>query len=216
MAKQYTEEQKKFLKDNSAKDRRLMVVEFNKKFNQDRAQQSITSYMSKKGWTGENGRGFQKGGTPFNKGKKNVNGVSGTRFKKGDVPWNAGTNIFTGNRETQYKSGNIPHNANMPIGHEYLGGNGKIKIKTGKGAGQYELKHRVIYQQAYGDLLPSDVVIFKDNDKRNFDPKNLIKVTKSESMILGLSGFKNEHDGLKDSVIAKTKLHCTILKMEKR
>lgn len=53
---------------------------------------------------------------------------------------------------------------------------GYVYIKVGK---NWYAKQRWVYEQAYGELQPGEVLIFKDGDTTNCDLDNLIKVRKN-------------------------------------
>ena len=63
-----------------------------------------------------------------------------------------------------------------------------IKVKTNKN--KWEYLQRVIYQNAYNVKLPEDVyVIFLDQDRRNFNVKNLKAITRRSSAIMSKDGL---------------------------
>lgn len=63
-----------------------------------------------------------------------------------------------------------------------------IKVKTNKN--KWEYLQRVIYQNAYNVKLPEDVyVIFLDQDRRNFNIKNLKAITRRSSAIMSKDGL---------------------------
>ncbi len=63
-----------------------------------------------------------------------------------------------------------------------------IKVKINKN--KWEYLQRVIYQNAYNVKLPEDVyVIFLDQDRRNFNIKNLKAITRRSSAIMSKDGL---------------------------
>lgn len=80
---------------------------------------------------------------------------------------------------TVFKKGNYPANK-KDVGHEYIEKrDGYTMIKTYQG---YKYKHRVLYEKYYGNIPKGLIVIFKDNNKKNFNKDNLIAITKKENI----------------------------------
>lgn len=111
--------------------------------------------------SGTHGGCFTKGHEPFNKGKKmppeTYAKVQGTMFKKGQMPVN-----------------------HKEVGTERINVDGYIEIKV-KEPNKWRLKQRVVYEDLHQvKLTRSDVVIFLDGNKQNFDVNNLFKLTRAE------------------------------------
>ena len=129
---------------------------------------------------------FKKGFTPWNKGLKSVNGESEKRFKKGNETWNT-----------------------RPLGDEHVDNDGYIRVKvaeTGTKRERWKLKHRLIYEQHYGEISPNIIIRFYDNDKQNFNIKNLYAVTKGENAVLNRLKFANEPLELKPTILAMVRM----------
>lgn len=109
------------------------------------------------------------------------NGLDG-KFKKGHTPANKGKplpdEVRAKTRATQFKKGNKPHNA-QPVGSESkIDGYWKIKIRE---PNVWRLKSRHEWERIHGEKLrPDDVVLFLDMNPDNFDPDNLVKVSRAE------------------------------------
>lgn len=109
------------------------------------------------------------------------------RFPKGNRPWNAGKKGWqAGGRSklTRFKKGQMPHNWH-PVGHERLTKDGILQRKvkdTGYTPGDYKAVHAIVYEQHFGKIPKGHVVVFRDHDRRNFDPANLELVTRAELM----------------------------------
>lgn len=60
--------------------------------------------------------------------------------------------------------------------------------------GKYVPKHRYLYEQAYGEITKDEVIMFLNGDKRDFRLENLIKVTRSEQVLLNkiYGGFTSD------------------------
>lgn len=105
---------------------------------------------------------FKKGLTPHNKGKKwedYMSEESIERAKKG-----------------QFKKGQLPHNT-KPEGYERFDKDGYTLVKT---EGKFVLKHRKIWEEHYGKIPKGYIVVFKDNNRQNFDIENLECITNYE------------------------------------
>jgi hypothetical protein len=129
---------------------------------------------------------FQKGFTTWNKGLKGVNGESESRFKKGNETWNT-----------------------RPLGDEHVDNDGYIRVKvakTGTKRERWKLKHRLIYEQHHGEISPSIIIRFYDNDKQNFNIENLYAVTKGENAVLNRLKFANEPVELKPTILAMVRM----------
>lgn len=168
----YSEEQKKFIIDNYyGKYSKELADIFNKRFNTNITAKEIKNYRKNhKLNSGLTGR-FKKGHVTHNKGKKQTEYMSKEAIEK--------------TKATRFKKGNIPQN-HRDIGEERISKDGYIYIKVRDGClnDNWELKHRYIYKQHYGEIPNGYNVMFADKNKRNFDIDNLILVSKSEDLIM--------------------------------
>lgn len=168
----YSEEQKKFIIDNYyGKYSKELADMFNKQFNTNITAKEIKSYRKNhKLNSGLSGQ-FKKGHVTHNKGKKQTEYMSKEAIEK--------------TKATRFKKGNIPQN-HRDIGEERISKDGYIYIKVRDGClnDNWELKHRYIYKQHYGEIPDGYNVMFADKNKRNFDIDNLILVSKSEDLIM--------------------------------
>lgn len=116
------------------------------------------------------------------------------RFEKGFTPWNKGLKgVNLGGRETQFKKGQKPHNW-VPIGSERITKDGYVQIKVQEGQFQrnWKGKHVIIWEEHNGPLPEGHTVIFADGDIRNFDPTNLISVSRRELLLMNRQGLIKE------------------------
>ena len=168
----YSEEQKKFIIDNYyGKYSKELADIFNKRFNTNITAKEIKNYRENhKLNSGLTGR-FEKGHVTHNKGKKQTEYMSKEAIEK--------------TKATRFKKGNIPQNR-REIWEERISKDGYIYIKVRDGClnDNWELKHRYIYKQHYGEIPNGYNVMFADKNKRNFDIDNLILVSKSEDLIM--------------------------------
>ena len=84
--------------------------------------------------------------------------------------------------KTSYKKGNIPQTY-KPVGTERITEDGYTEIKV-KDPNVWKLKHRLIYEEHYGEIPNGYVVMFLDRDKSNFDINNLILISRKQLRIL--------------------------------
>lgn len=113
------------------------------------------------------GRKFwiKKGSIPKNKGLKQTEYMSAEAIEKSS--------------RTRFKKGNKPNNI-RPIGYERTTRDGYIEVKTE--SGKFELKHRIIWQQANGSIPEGYNVQFKDKNPLNLTIDNLYLITRSQQL----------------------------------
>ncbi|OCH31840.1 hypothetical protein A6D98_09830 [Aliivibrio fischeri] len=135
----------------------------------------------------------------FTKNHKIKSGRTGC-FTKGQKPHNAGTKGLMKANSGSFKKGNKPHN-HKPVGSERVNVEGYVEIKT-KEPNIWELKHRVNYQQAHGEIPLGHNVRFKDGDRENCDPENLFLVDNHENVLLN-QRYKLNHQPteIKDTLV---------------
>lgn len=119
--------------------------------------------------------------------KKNHRLSSGLvmRFEKGHIPANKGFQGLynVGGNKTSYKKGMTPHNY-MPVGSERVNGDDYVDIKIAE-PNQWRGKHLLVWEYHHGRSVPKGyAVIFGDRDRRNFDPDNLILVSRGQLAIM--------------------------------
>jgi len=114
------------------------------------------------------------------------------RFKKGQESWNKGTTGYMKSNVTSFKKGNIPKNY-KPIGSETIDNkDGYTKVKIDD-PNVWELKHRLIWEERFGEIPKNHAVIFVDGNKSNFDLTNLALVHRRELLYFNRWG-KYPHD----------------------
>lgn len=139
--------------------------------------------------------GFLKSSLSGRISSKNDIGVS-TRFKALQPGWNKGMKqsdymskeMIEKTSKTRFKKGQDPHNT-VPIGYERISRDGYIEVKVrhlkngDANNKNFIAKHRIIYIENFGEIPGNCNVEFKDGDKFNLDPNNLILRTKKENLI---------------------------------
>jgi hypothetical protein len=113
------------------------------------------------------------------------------RYTKGHVPENKGKKWseymtpeqIERSKSTTFKKGSVPPN-HKPVGYERISKDGYVEIKVKEGLRSFRLKHRVVYEQHFGSIPKGYNVEFKDRDKKNCDPSNLVLRSRKENMQL--------------------------------
>ena len=167
----------------------MMNEKFNRQFTVNQIKGAIGRYKLN---TGFNGR-FKKGNVPHNKGKKGLyyKGCEKTWFKKGQVSIN-----------------------HKPVGSERIDVDGYTLIKVSE-PNKWQLKHRVIYEKAYGPIPSNMAVIFLDKNKRNFNINNLALVSREELAIINKNNFIKENAALSRAGVNVAKVKNKINKLKK-
>lgn len=168
------------IENHKGKSLTELANEVNEKFNLNVNRVSIGNLKSRlrmsQGITLEYARNdgcFKKGQTSFNKGKK----------------WNEymSEEGQANSRKTTFKKGNTPVN-HREVGSERINVDGYIEIKVAE-PNKWDLKHRVIYRQHYGEIPQGYNIIFLDGNKRNLNINNLKAVSKAEDLIMNNNGL---------------------------
>ena len=129
---------------------------------------------------------FQKGGVAHNKGKK----MSPEQYAKASA--------------TMFKPGNRPHNA-MKVGSRVQTEDGYWKTKVAE-PDVWEFDHRRIWQQTYGPIPEGMIVSFRDSNKDNLDPKNLMLITRDENWWLAKNNLRSHNPEITDAALNVAKL----------
>ena len=113
---------------------------------------------------------------------KNRNKVSsGLKGSEGMPPPNKGTKGVhnVGGNKASFKKGQRPRNY-MPVGSERVNTDGYVDIKIAD-PNKWRGKHLIVWEEHHGRAVPKGhVVIFGDRNPRNFDPTNLILVSRAQ------------------------------------
>ena len=111
------------------------------------------------------------------------NGVNG-KFEKGHIPHNKSYKgvCYKGCEKSWFQKGNVPKNY-RPIGSERITKDGYIEIKV-KDPNEWQLKHRVLWENQHGKIPENHILIFLDGNRLNCSIENLKLVSRSELLIL--------------------------------
>ena len=190
----WSDKEKEYLKEITPGHHYAEIVELmNKKFDREFTFELVKNAIGRyKLNTGFNGR-FKKGNVPANKGQKGVcaKGAEKGWFKKGQAPIN-----------------------HKPVGSERTDLDGYTLIKVAE-PNKWQLKHRVIYEKAYGPIPPNMAVIFLDKNKRNFNINNLALVSREELAIINKNNFIKENAALSRAGVNVAKVKNKINKLKK-
>ncbi len=189
----YTEEQVQFLRDNyQGRSVAELTALFNERFVAAMTVLQIKAFVSNRGIT---------------------SGRTG-RFGKGSKPWNLGVKGCMGANPTSFKKGSVPPNR-KPLGAERIcSKDGFVLVKiaeTNPYTGfptRYKHKHVHVWEQNHGPVPKGHVVSFRDGDKLNCEPGNLMLLTRKELLCLNLHNYRETPDELKPSVLALAKLEA--------
>jgi hypothetical protein len=132
-------------------------------------------------------------------GQTTAGGVA-TQFKPGMGPWNKGAKMPTGwspgrMRETQFKKGSRTGAAArnwVPIGTVKTDTEGFLRIKVREGIPDqasgfgnsrvWPMLNRHVWEQHNGPIPPSHVVVFRNGDRSNCSPENLLLLSRAQLM----------------------------------
>jgi hypothetical protein len=135
------------------------------------------------------------------------------QFKKGNVPhnegvkgWDAGGNSAT----NRFKPGHVPDSW-KPVGSERVTKDGYVQVKI-EDPNKWKLKHVQLWELKNGKLPKGRALLFRDNDRLNYSPDNMILITRGELAMLNKSGL-NVHSGdAKDTAILLAKIQLARVK----
>ena len=196
----FTDEQIEYLKNNyTGRSVAELRVMFNVEFNTDMTWQQIKTAVHNRGI---------------------VSGLTGC-FEKGYRSWNKGTKGLTDANKTSFKKGSVPANR-KPLGTERIcPKDGYVLVKVAEPnpytgfPTRWKHKQVHIWEQDNGPVPDGMIVVFRDGDKRNIDPENLMLTSRAELLILNKNGYKDAPAELKPSILALSKLEVKTFRREK-
>ncbi len=110
-------------------------------------------------------------------------------FRKGQTPWNKGRHFDSGGRsaETRFKPGQKPHTW-VPVGSTRVTKDGLLQRKvtdTGCTPRDWKSEHLLVWEKHHRRPVPKGhIVRFRDGDRRNFAPENLVLVSRRENAVI--------------------------------
>lgn len=109
-----------------------------------------------------------------------------TRFKKGNISPNKGKKLSAETYEkvkrTMFHKGCRPHNT-APVGTHRITKDGYEEVKVAE-QGRWKGLHRIVWEEAFGEIPKGSAVIFKNGDKRDVRLENLMLVSRRELLRL--------------------------------
>ena len=106
------------------------------------------------------------------------------RFQKGLIPANKGKKMspeaYAKAAPTMFKKGQIPHNY-KEVGAEIINADGYVQVKVAD-PNVWKLKHRLIWEQAHGEIPEGYNVQFKNHNPLDIRLENLYLISKAEQM----------------------------------
>lgn len=125
------------------------------------------------------------------------------RFSSGNKPHNAGVKGWTagGNAsKTQFKKGQKPVN-HRPVGSTRIcSKDGYVIVKVAEPS-TWKPKHTVEWKKLNGPVPENHCLWFKDGDRQNWRPENMILISRAQMAVINKMGLGNIPEEVKDSVI---------------
>ena len=107
-----------------------------------------------------------------------------SRFQKGHTPVNKGKRIspvtYAKCQPTMFKKGHSPVN-HREVGSERINVDGYIEIKVAE-PNRWRLKHRIIWEQVYGEIPKGYNVQFKNHNPQDCRIENLYLICRADQM----------------------------------
>lgn len=135
------------------------------------------------------------------------------KFVKGQSPWNKGKHYTIPNHanKTSFKTAE-KHPRYKPIGSERVDRDGYRIIKVAER--KWMPKHRYLWQQVYGDIPKSHVVMFKDGDMTNVQLENLMLVSRRALVVFNKKYKGSDNPKLNEQTINLINLELAITDKE--
>lgn len=126
-------------------------------------------------------------------------GLTG-RFDKGHEPWTKGKHWVdymseeaqANSRRTCYEHAHIPDNL-LPVGSIRKTKDGYLIKKVKERGYQWErwkLLHRLVWEENNGPIPEGYIVGFRDGNKENCEPDNLVLMTMGENAVMNKRGYR--------------------------
>lgn len=144
------------------------------------------------------------------------NGVRKSYSCKGKSSWNKGMKgvdcAGENGRKTQFKKGHKPLNS-KPIGSERnLGDYVLVKVAE---PNEWQLKHYLIWEEAYGPIPDNHIILFLDGNKKNLSLDNLQLILRSQLGQMNLHGLISDNPEITKSGILIASIYSKIGEIKK-
>lgn len=136
------------------------------------------------------------------------------QWAKGSIPWNKGLKGWypEGVQKNWFKKGNKVWKE-RPLYSERYDKDGYVIIKIGEK--KWKRKHIWIWEKEYGEVPKGHIIIFRDNDKYNFDISNLKCISRAVNAVLNKNKWHMYKNEAKDTMITLAELNIAKRKREK-
>lgn len=192
MRHRFTPEQAAYLKEHiTGSTRKNLTGQFNKHFDLQLSLSQITAYLKNNGLKSGVDARFHSNQIPHNKGKKGTGGWA----------------------PTQFKTGHKPHN-HKPVGTERINTVGYVDVKIAE-PNKWRAKHLWVWEEANGPVPKGHVVIFGDGNRHNFEPGNLILVSRKQLVVLNKNNLIQGDADLTRTGIAVADIYMKIAQLKK-
>ena len=146
-------------------------------------------------------------------------GLTG-RFEPGNIPWTKGKKwseymseeAQKNSRRTCFEHAHIPDN-HLPVGSIRETKDGYLIKKVqerGYQRDRWKLLHKLVWEENFGPIPEGMIVSFRDLDKKNCEPENLMLISKSENARLNKRGLRFEDPDLTNAAVSMVRLENAI------
>lgn len=139
------------------------------------------------------------------------------RFQKGCISHNKGQKglRIPGSEKGWYQKGSTPYNK-QPIGTVLKKSDGYLWRKLGEGARDWRQEHRLIWEEANGEIPEGGLLVFLDRDKENCTLENLALVNHQENLELNRKKLRSASADFTQSGILVARLNVATRKRGRR
>ena len=145
--------------------------------------------------------------------------VMATRFQKGHVPATKGKKMSARQyalcAPTMFKPGQRPPKW-RPVGSERINVDGYVEVKVSNQPPKWGLKHRIVWEQAYGPIPPGCNIQFKNHVTTDCRLENLYLITRRDQFMKENSIYAQYPPELQYLIKLKGVLNRQIHKAEKK
>lgn len=195
-----TDEQHEFLLKHQADiTRKEMAKLLNETFGTSLTEEQIRTYCTNHKIRSNSNGQFKKGQRSFNKGLKQTDFMSEEAIER--------------TKATRFKKGQPPVN-HRPVGSERVGKDGYIEIKVAEPS-TWELKHRVVWREANGEVPEGHAILFLDQDRTNVSLKNLMLVKRTELVRINKSNNLVDVPEINESIVLTERISQKIREVSK-